>query len=116
MSSRSAPSRPRAGALLIGVLAAAVIVGACEGMPGFGPALVHGMQLCIGVPDDMCREEVRKLQQQGRGGLAAWRITCDERPGCTPRRGSAIVEAMFGDGSTDRYGFGWEVTEPMPAP
>jgi hypothetical protein len=82
--------------------------------PLTGPALAPGTQLCLGVPLQICQEQVASLRQAGHGGLVAYRITCNRRPACTIQEGDASVEALYADGSAQGGGFGWAAAEAVP--
>jgi len=108
------PRRPWALALVL-LLAIPTATGCLrrEG-PLTGPALVPGMQLCVGVPATVCEEQVASLRRAGHGALVAYRITCTHRPACTPQEGDATVEALYADGSTESGGFGWAGAQVSP--
>lgn len=101
--------------ILLALLALPLVSGCLrEEGPLTGPALAPGTQLCLGVPPQMCEEQVASLRQTGHGVPIAYRITCTRRPACTLQEGDATVEALYADGSTNNGGFGWAQAVPAP--
>jgi len=112
-ANRARPARPTLALLL---LMAIPVTSGClrqEG-PLTGPALAPGTQLCLGVPPQICQEQVASLRQAGHGGLVAYRITCNRRPACTIQEGDASVEALYADATAQSGGFGWAAAEAAP--
>ena len=113
----SAGSRRRAGILVLAMSAALSTAGCLrQDVPGGGPPLLPGMQVCIGVPAQTCQEHVASFRQTGSGApLSAYRIVCTQQPACTLASGEASVEALYADGSGSSGSFGWASAPAEPA-
>lgn len=96
----------------LALLTTTVLVAGC--LRQEGPALVPGMQLCIGIPGNTCQEQVASLRQQKEVPLVAYRIVCTRPGGCTQQAGDATVDALYADGSVSGGGFGWAAAAPAP--
>lgn len=77
-----------------------------------GRPLVAGMQLCEGVPAQMCQEQVASMRTNGNAPLVGFRITCTSATGCTRESGDAEIGALYADGTIQGGGFGWSQAVP----
>jgi hypothetical protein len=86
-------------------------VAACRSAPNLPP----GEHTCLGLPVQVCREQVEELEREGmtHGGVVAYRILCAKGP-CTVSAGEGTIAVVYADGSGMEGGFGYAV--PLGTP
>lgn len=101
---------------MLAVTIAAFLGAGCLQQPNTlnGRPLVAGMQICEGVPPEICQEQVASLRQSGNAPLVGFRITCTAPNGCTRQSGEAELGALLADGTVQAGSFGWAGAAPAP--
>jgi len=91
-----------------------MIVGSC--VPSPGPALAPGTRACIGLPSARCEDVFSQAEEDARQrGTVVVGIVVQCKGLCTAAGGEAEVSISYGDGSSERSGFGWQEAAPAPA-
>lgn len=106
------PAMPLAATVLAATLA---LAGCLQQQNTFnGRPLVAGMQICEGVPAEICQEQVASMRAGGQAPLVGFRISCTSPRGCTRQSGEAETAALYADGTVQGGGFGWAQAEAAP--
>ena len=95
---------------LIGTQLLAVVVAACELMPGAAPPLPPGVQQCIGLPIHKCTELVANVA--GGARPVAYRVVCTATL-CNETAGKAAITIVLADGTSQMANSDW-VSDPAP--
>ena len=79
------------------------------------PSLPSGTRACVGLPAEVCQNQVADLEQegQGHGGLTAYRLACSTGS-CTSRGGEGRLTVVFGDGTGREGNFGYATPAGNP--
>jgi hypothetical protein len=92
---------------------ASVAASAC--VPSRDAAVAPGTRDCIGLPPSQCEDVFRQADETARQrGTTVLGIVARCVGTCSPASGEAELAVTYGDGTTERSGFGWQVAVPAP--